>query len=658
MKIKRLIAVILTAGMMMTFMPVTALAAALGWNGSDKDGWRYYTSSDLYVTGNWKQISGKWYYFNSNGYMESNCYRDGCWLTKSGAWDTNYSHGTWKQNSTGWWYEDNGWYPKSQWLWIDGSCYYFNSKGYMESSCYRDGCWLTPGGAWDTRYSHGTWKQNSTGWWYEDNGWYPKNQWLWIDGTKYWFDSKGYWNPSGPADISGTYLMKVKNPKEGDPVYYRMEIYSKGEKLGVLFSFVYDDTADYIFKVYTLEAKSVSGSVTARYECEDGNIEISCDGKNANVIYIGGQDSPLTGCYNRQDPENEEYHEKAFPEPFNDPATPNGAVDAVLAKAAREQLGLAEDKALTKSDLAKVKILDISGDKPVSLSGIEYFTGLKTLNIDRSYIKDISLLANISSLEEISIRWSFIESIPDLSKCVNLTSLDLNSCAIKDITPVTKIRSLKNLNLNDNRITSIAPIKDMKTLEHLYIYNNPITDWETIADNQKLIAALDQDYEITCSVLERARSIVKETITDDMIELEKEIAIYTKIHEIAHSHNEERPVMPDGYYILMKGWGVCGDWAQATALLMNLAGLECIEVGSDTHAWNVIRIDGKYYEIDCFWDDGYDPANWEFFNLSRARMDTYEEHQISRSFFEISPYPMAEHSMPKVQYLMISGLNN
>ncbi|MCR4846416.1 MAG: hypothetical protein K5865_06745 [Eubacterium sp.] len=39
-----------------------------------------------------------------------------------------------------------------------------------------------------------SWKSNSKGWWYEDSlGWYPSNQYLWIDGTKYWFGASGYW---------------------------------------------------------------------------------------------------------------------------------------------------------------------------------------------------------------------------------------------------------------------------------------------------------------------------------------------------------------------------------------------------------------------------------------------------------------------------------
>ena len=78
------------------------------------------------------KIDGKYYYFTANGSMDYSEYRDGCWLGADGAWDPNYSHGTWKSDANGWWYEDNGWYPTSQWLWIDGVNYYFGANGYMQ----------------------------------------------------------------------------------------------------------------------------------------------------------------------------------------------------------------------------------------------------------------------------------------------------------------------------------------------------------------------------------------------------------------------------------------------------------------------------------------------------------------------------------------------
>ena len=100
----------------------------------------------------------------------------------------------WKCNATGWWVEDtSGWYPISQWQKIDGKWYYFLDSGYMDYSEYRDGCWLGSDGSWVEEYYGGHWSSDSNGWWYEDSaGWYPQSQWLWIDGTEYYFKEDGY----------------------------------------------------------------------------------------------------------------------------------------------------------------------------------------------------------------------------------------------------------------------------------------------------------------------------------------------------------------------------------------------------------------------------------------------------------------------------------
>jgi len=120
----------------------------LKWK-ANSQGWWVEDSSGWYPVSQWQKIDGKWYYFLSNGYMDYSEYRDGCWLGPDGAWNENYSGGTWKSNSKGWWYEDAAsWYPSSQWLWIDGKCYYFGADGYMYTSRYVDGYWVGSDGAY------------------------------------------------------------------------------------------------------------------------------------------------------------------------------------------------------------------------------------------------------------------------------------------------------------------------------------------------------------------------------------------------------------------------------------------------------------------------------------------------------------------------------
>lgn len=631
-----------------------------GWR-QDSTGW-WYSTGDSFYKNQWAQIGGQWYYFNSDGYMEHDCYRDGYWLSTNGAWDKRYSHGSWKSNDKGWWYEDNGWYPVSKWLKINGSYYYFDSKGYMEHDCYRDGCWLKKDGSWDKNYSHGTWKSNAKGRWYDDNGWYPKNTILKIDGVMYSFDASGYGVCAENTDVTGIYMMKVSNPQEDWPVCYRLELLLDDDKLGVLFTDAYKYNDDNMFVFFT-EYKTSGGIVTADYKGELFNVKISTDGKSADVTYIwdDGNSGVYTGRYERIEQEETEYKEEVIPEPVYDPKTPNASVDATLAKAARRFLELPDDAVLTEEHLAQVSYLEFYSEGPFTLKGIEYFSNLTGFLSNSSYIKDISGLGNISSLTEIIIIGAPIDTIPDLSKCNKLTYLSLSHCEITDISPVTKIRSLKQLDLTYNHIKSIAPIKDVKNIENLNINENPIVDWDTIAGNDKLVSALhleytDYDFDTVLTVQKKARSILNEIITDDMSELEKEIAIYKKVQDLAvyDMKVQECPEMPDGYYILMEGFGVCADYAKTISLLLNMAEIECFEIhslpgpqnGPDGHAWNLVRIDGEYYEIDATNDDVGEPLEWVYFNVSRAYLEP-----ISPFHLDEMPYRVAKRSMMRLNYL-------
>lgn len=59
------------------------------------------------------------------------------------------------------------------------------------------------------------------------------------------------------------------------------------------------------------------------------------------------------------------------------------------------------------------------------------------------------------------------------------------------------------------------------------------------------------------------------------------------------------------YSILVNGTGVCGSYALAYRAVLNAAGMECLYLSSSqmNHAWNLVKIDGNWYHVDCCWDD-------------------------------------------------------
>jgi len=80
--------------------------------------------------------------------------------------------------------------------------------------------------------------------------------------------------------------------------------------------------------------------------------------------------------------------------------------------------------------------------------------------------------------------------------------------------------------------------------------------------------------------------------------------------------------------LLMKGKGVCQAYAYTYMYLLTLAGIECHVTSSEeiNHAWNIIKVSGKYYHVDCTWDDPvYDRIGYvghNYFMVSDAAIQT------------------------------------
>ena len=130
-------------------------------------------------------------------------------------------------------------------------------------------------------------------------------------------------------------------------------------------------------------------------------------------------------------------------------------------------------------------------------------------------------------------------------------------------------------------------------------------DKETTAEKQK-------------EVVDKVDEVISEIITDDMSDFEKEIAINNYLCENAeydmaalengkeHDYyyvDEEFYDSFTAYGILVDGVGVCASYAADFKLLCDAAGLECVVVsgnleGSLPHAWNKVKIDGKWCIVD------------------------------------------------------------
>lgn len=154
------------------------------WTNLDNQ-WYYADSSGRLAQSTWKKINGSWYYFDQTGSMLSNTSVDGYLLTNSGA-----------MAEKGWIKLDQNWYyvtPSSRisqdkWEKINGSWYYFDKNGVMLSQTTIGAYLLGGSGA----MAENSWVKINENWYYANAyGKYSQDKWEKINGSWYAFEQNG-----------------------------------------------------------------------------------------------------------------------------------------------------------------------------------------------------------------------------------------------------------------------------------------------------------------------------------------------------------------------------------------------------------------------------------------------------------------------------------
>ncbi len=83
------------------------------------------------------------------------------------------------------------------------------------------------------------------------------------------------------------------------------------------------------------------------------------------------------------------------------------------------------------------------------------------------------------------------------------------------------------------------------------------------------------------------------------------------------------------YGILINGSGVCEGYARTIKMLLDLKDIESFVVtgngNGEGHAWNIVKIQGDYYQLDATWDDpmprnGKNILSHDYFNITDTKM--------------------------------------
>ncbi len=148
----------------------------------------------------------------------------------------------------------------------------------------------------------------------------------------------------------------------------------------------------------------------------------------------------------------------------------------------------------------------------------------------------------------------------------------------------------------------------------------------------------------------KAKAIIKKTITSDMSDAQKVKAIHDYIVlNCAYDYdNLLRGTIPSVSYtaegVLLKKTAVCQGYAEAFKLLMDMMGIPCKMVtgtanngsGYAGHAWNIVKVSGRWYHIDVTWDDPVPDkkgnVRYSYFLIPDKKID--DDHKWNRSSYK------------------------
>ncbi len=140
-------------------------------------------------------------------------------------------------------------------------------------------------------------------------------------------------------------------------------------------------------------------------------------------------------------------------------------------------------------------------------------------------------------------------------------------------------------------------------------------------------------------VLACVQSVIKNHITGDMTDYEKELALHDWLMSVGtFDRSVFDPRTPQGaddssipYGVLINGAGTAVGYASAFQLFMDLVDIECITVvgavfsSMEDHAWNMVKLEGEWYCVDPGWNKAGEDSHLYFNVTSQYMADT--DHQ-------------------------------
>lgn len=181
-------------------------------------------------------------------------------------------------------------------------------------------------------------------------------------------------------------------------------------------------------------------------------------------------------------------------------------------------------------------------------------------------------------------------------------------------------------------------------------------------------AYVEFDYGFTKAELPAAKKAVQDAaaqllkgLSSSMSAYDRELAIHDRLIKwAAYDQSISKPHIYTVYGALVNRLTVCQGYAEAFQYLLYQAGIPCLlirgEGKGESHAWNMVEIDGVYAYVDVTWDD-FIADDMEDKPVSYANFNITTEQLLRRHTIGELNYKLPDCRSDSLNYYVRSGMS-
>ncbi|MDE7476342.1 MAG: hypothetical protein K2M91_00065, partial [Lachnospiraceae bacterium] len=179
---------------------------------------------------------------------------------------------------------------------------------------------------------------------------------------------------------------------------------------------------------------------------------------------------------------------------------------------------------------------------------------------------------------------------------------------------------VEDITTNDLKNAFTAVVNDHPELFWVdTAYKYQYTPKGSVADITLVFNVTANDLDASKTEFEAAAKLITDETYGNYTDYDKEKIVHdTLIGKVKYDANA--PMNQSAYSALVYGRTVCAGYARALQYVLQQLKIPCYYVtgyAGENHAWNIVKLDDGYYNVDSTWDDT-NPNTYDYFNCSDA----------------------------------------